>query len=105
MTEITTQLTGPIATLPVKGALDDVRQQPASEAAMRAAAQKFEASFLAEMLKHTGIGKMPEGFNGGHGEAAFSDYLVHEYADSIASSKSIGLADQIYRALAERANQ
>lgn len=105
MTEFTLQGTAPIATLQVEKTQNDFRQEPASEAAMRAAAQQFEASFLAEMLKHTGIGKMPEGFNGGHGEEAFSDYLVHEYAESIASSKSIGLADQIYRALAERANQ
>lgn len=105
MTELTPQLTDPITTFQAKKGQNDFRRQPATETAMRAAAQKFEASFLAEMLKHTGIGQMPEGFNGGHGEAAFSDYLVHEYADAISSSKSIGLADQIYRALAERAKQ
>ena len=69
---------------------------------LRASAEALEASFLAEMLKHTGIGKMPESFNGGPGEAAFSDFLVHEYAGKIASTRSIGLADHIYRALLEK---
>lgn len=69
---------------------------------LSASAEALEASFLAEMLKHTGIGKMPESFNGGPGEAAFSDFLVHEYAEQIASTRSIGLADHIYRALSER---
>ena len=69
---------------------------------LRASAQKLEASFLAEMLKYTGITKMPEGFNGGPGEAAFSDFLLHEYADSISRTRAIGLADQIYRSISER---
>ncbi len=73
-----------------------------SDEAMRAAAEKFEATFLAEMLKHTGLGKMPEGLNGGPGEAAFSDFLVHEYAGSIAKTRSTGLADEIYQALKDR---
>ena len=72
---------------------------------IRTSAEALEASFLAEMLKHTGVGKMPEGFNGGPGEAAFSDFLVHEYAGKIASTRSIGLADHIYRALSERAHK
>ena len=69
---------------------------------MRVAARQFEASFLAEMLKHTGLGKMGSEFNGGPGEQAFSGFLVHEYATKISESRSVGLADQIYRALLER---
>lgn len=72
---------------------------------LRASAEALEASFLAEMLKHTGVGKMPDSFNGGPGEAAFSGFLVNEYAESIASTRSIGLADHIYRALSERAQK
>lgn len=82
------------------------RAQPLSESdKMRHLAQEFEASFLAEMLKHTGLGRMPESFNGGAGEAAFSDFLTREYAAEISRSQSIGLADQIYRALIERSGQ
>lgn len=105
MVDKTIQAVAPQANLVPEG---QRRAQPAaspSETSMRVAAQKLEASFLSEMLKHTGVGRMPEGFNGGAGEAAFSDFLVHEYADAISTGQSIGLADQIYRELAERAQR
>ena len=105
MTDITSHIIG----RGQNGALDERVERSAqvlkSDEAMRAAAIKFEATFLAEMLKHTGLGEMPEGFNGGAGEAGFSDFLVHEYAESIASTRSTGLADQIYQALKERSQK
>ncbi|MEM9059273.1 MAG: rod-binding protein [Pseudomonadota bacterium] len=76
-----------------------------TEKSVRAAAEKFEASFLAEMLRHAGVAEMPETFNGGPGEAAFSDFLIHEYAKAISSSRSFGLADHVYRAMMERSGQ
>ena len=69
---------------------------------LRQAARAFEAAFLAEMLRHTGLGRMPETFNGGPGEAAFSGTLVQEYANRLAGSGGLGLAEQIYRSLAGR---
>lgn len=87
------------------------RQSPLAQAsplaqgdvdALKLSAQKLEATFLAEMLKHTGVAEMPEGFNGGPGEEAFSGFLLQEYSAAISRSKSIGLADQIYRSLVER---
>ncbi len=68
----------------------------------RYAAREFETVFLTEMLKHAGVGKMPEGFNGGPGEAAFTDLLTREYAGEIARSGSLGLADSVMKALQER---
>lgn len=68
----------------------------------RAAAEAFEAAFLAEMLRHAGLGRMPETFNGGAGEAAFAGTLVEAYANHIAGSASLGLAEQIHRALLAR---
>ena len=65
------------------------------EAVMRRTAQEFEAVFLTEMLKHAGVGRMTEGFNGGPGEAAFTDMLTQEYAREISRSGGFGLADQI----------
>lgn len=105
MTDTISQVTGmpPVVSRAAKPSLTE--QQAMSDVAMRESAQKLEASFLAEMLKHTGLAKMPESFNGGPGEAAFSDYLVHEYADAISSKGSIGLADHIYRSLVERSKQ
>lgn len=76
---------------------------PATEQKLRGAAKQFEATFLAEMLRHTGIGKMPEGFGGGAGEAAFSGHLTQAYADEIADRGGLGLAEQIYKSLRARA--
>lgn len=69
------------------------------------AAEAFEAAFLAEMLRHTGLGRIPESFNGGAGEAAFSGTLIQEYANQIAAQGGVGLAEQIYRSLAARAGR
>ncbi len=68
-------------------------------------AEEFEAVFLGEMLKHTGLGQMPEHFNGGVGERGFSGMLVQEYAAEIARGGSIGLAEHIYRTLLDRAGE
>ena len=69
---------------------------------LRALAERFEAAFLAEMLRHTGLGRMPESFNGGAGEAAFVGSLVQEYANRIAATGSLGIAEQVYNMLIER---
>ena len=69
---------------------------------LRALAEKFESAFVAEMLKHSGLGQMPDAFNGGAGEARFSGFLIQEYADQISRTGRLGLADQIYKSLLER---
>ena len=75
---------------------------PVENTRLRVEAERFEAAFLAEMLRHTGLGKMPESFNGGAGEAAFAGSLVQEYANKIAATGTLGIADHIYSALLER---
>jgi len=72
------------------------------EASLRNAAQAFEAAFLAEMLRHAGVGQAPDSFNGGAGEAAFSGTLIEAYADRIAE---VGLAERIFRSLAARGGE
>lgn len=74
----------------------------AREAALRGAAQAFEAVFLAEMLKAAGFGTPRATFGGGAGEEAFSSLLVREQADRLAAAGGIGLAEQIFRALMAR---
>jgi Rod binding domain-containing protein len=69
---------------------------------LRHNAEQFEAVFLTEMLKHTGLGAMTANFNGGPGEAAFSDFLTREYAEEIAKSRSTGIADQVFDLLRQR---
>jgi flagellar protein FlgJ len=75
---------------------------PARTDRLRAEAERFEAAFLAEMLRHAGFGKMPETFNGGAGEAAFAGSLVQEYANRIAATGRLGIAEQVYETLAKR---
>jgi Rod binding domain-containing protein len=75
---------------------------PAENPRLRAVAERFEAAFLAEMLRHSGLGRVPESFNGGAGEKAFAGSLVQEYANRIAATGSLGIAEQIYRDLVER---
>lgn len=75
------------------------------DAALRKTAQEFEAVFLAEMLKHTGINTAPEGFDGGYGEDAFSSLITEEYARILAGSGGIGLAEQIFESLKERTTE
>ncbi|MFK7945592.1 MAG: rod-binding protein [Paracoccaceae bacterium] len=71
----------------------------ASPEALRAIAQEFEATFLAEMLKHTGLGEPRESFGGGPGESAFAGMLTQEYAAQLADRGGVGLADRIYSQL------
>ncbi|MEM7745254.1 MAG: rod-binding protein [Pseudomonadota bacterium] len=76
---------------------------PKSDAELRSVALRFETAFVAEMLKHSGVGEMRDGFNGGAGEAAFSGLLTWEYAGEIAERGTMGIADKVYAALRERA--
>ena len=65
-------------------------------------ARKLEASFLSEMLKHSGVGKPRSAFGGGAGETQFSSFLVGEYADAMVRAGGLGLSEAIYAALVER---
>ena len=69
------------------------------ESAARATAQKLEASFLAEMLKHTGLGEGSGAFSGGVGEEQFASFLREEHAKLMAARGGIGLADTIFQAM------
>lgn len=66
------------------------------------AAQKLEASFLAEMLQAAGLGKTSESFGGGEGEDQFSSFLIQEHAQAIVQTGGIGLAETLYEALKEQ---
>jgi flagellar protein FlgJ len=72
------------------------------EEGLRAAAEAFEAAFLAEMLQHAGLNEMPAGFGGGAGEEAFAGLLTEQYARLLAARGGIGLAEQIFNVLKER---
>lgn len=80
----------------------DPAAHPRPDDPLRRAAEAFEAVFLAEMLRHSGLGRMPATFNGGPGEAAFTGTLIETYAKQIAASSRLGLAERIYRSLVAR---
>ena len=71
------------------------------DAALRAVAVELEATFLAEMLKASGLGKSRDAFGGGAGEEQFSSFLVRQQADQLAQSGGIGLAESLFNALKE----
>lgn len=80
--------------------------QPLSpqDRALRTAAEKIEASFLAEMLKSAGLGKTSSEFGGGAGEDQFASFLVQEQAMLMVKSGGIGLAKSIFNSLKEKQN-
>lgn len=73
------------------------------ETQLRALAQELEARFLAEMLKHADFGAGRETLGGGPGEEQFASMLRDEHAGALAARGGIGLAEALFQALAERA--
>lgn len=80
------------------------RKTPTSDAALRTAAQKLEATFLAEMLKSAGLGESRSAFGGGEGEDQFSSFLVQAQAEEMVAAGGIGLAEALFNALKDREN-
>ena len=80
----------------------DMRDRPGRDPALMDLARKLEASFLSEMLKHSGVGTPRTTFGGGSGETQFSSFLVAEYADAMARAGGIGLSESIYAALVRK---
>ncbi|QBF29715.1 rod-binding protein [Thalassococcus sp. S3] len=74
------------------------------DAALRKAAVDLEAAFLAEMLKSAGLGQSPDSFGGAAGEDQFSSFLVEAQAQKMAETGGIGLAESLFEALKERAD-
>jgi peptidoglycan hydrolase FlgJ len=88
-------LSNPVATPPDFAARD---------AKLMEAARELEATFLAEMLKSAGLGEMPASFGGGAGEEHFGSFLRLEQARAMVGAGGIGLAQSLFEALKERAD-
>ena len=84
--------------------IDRSSSTPAPDAALREAARKLEASFLAEMLKSAGLGKTKGEFTGGAGEDQFASFLVQAQAEEMVKNGGLGLAEAIFESLKERQN-
>lgn len=83
-----------------------VPAKPADDrnAALREAATKLEATFLAEMLKSAGMGQSRDSLGGGAGEDQFGSFLVQAQAEQMVKAGGIGLTESIFQALKERQN-
>jgi len=77
----------------------------ANHNAAREAAQKLEATFLAEMLKGAGFGEQENSFSGGTGEDQFGSFHRQAVADEITKSGGIGLAEHFLKSMMETRNE
>ncbi len=68
---------------------------------LRAVAERLEATFLAEMLKHAGFGQARDAYGGGLGEEQFASFFVDTQAKALAARGGIGLAETFFQALQE----
>jgi peptidoglycan hydrolase FlgJ len=67
-------------------------------------AEELEATFLSEMLAHSGLSEMQGAFGGGQGEAHFESFLRQEQARLIVQSGGLGLAELIFKSMTEAEN-
>jgi flagellar protein FlgJ len=74
-------------------------QPPARQQELMAKAEELEATFLSEMLAHSGLGEMQGAFGGGQGEAQFTSFLRQEQARLMVQSGGLGLAELIFNAM------
>ncbi|PUB11790.1 rod-binding protein [Yoonia sediminilitoris] len=72
------------------------------DAKLRDAAQKMEATFLAEMLKSAGVGAPRQSFGGGAGEDQFASFLREAQAAEMVKAGGIGLAQALFEAMKVR---
>jgi flagellar protein FlgJ len=74
---------------------------PARHEVLMAKAEELEATFLAEMLAHSGLGELQGDFGGGQGEAQFNSFLREEQARLMVQKGGIGLAELIFKTMME----
>ena len=93
-----------IPTLPAPRPLADLPDYARNDVKLREAAQKLEATFLAEMLKSAGLGEPRDAFSGGIGEDQFQSFLREAQAEEMAAAGGIGLAEALFEALKVRSH-
>lgn len=79
-------------------------EPPTRDERLRAAAEKLEAGFLAEMLKAAGLGTPRDAFGGGTGEDQFASFLREAQAAEMVRAGGIGLAQSLFEAMRTRAD-
>lgn len=77
---------------------------PSRHDQLMATAEELEATFLSEMLAHSGLGETQGAFAGGPGEAQFASFLRQEQAKLIVQHGGMGLAELIFNSMVEAGN-
>jgi len=91
-------LLAPLVTPQVTGSPQGTLNAQQVRAQAREHAEEFESVFLATFMQQMFAGRDTEGpFSGGHSEGIYQSMLAERYADTIARSGGIGLADTIYQ--------
>lgn len=76
-------------------------EQERNDPELRQAAEDFEAAFISQMLKFSGLGEaLTKG--GGEDVSAFTDFYIENYAEKIVEKGGFGLADKFYDKLAAK---
>ena len=75
------------------------------EVSAREAAEKLEATFLAEMLKSAGFGEQENSFSGSIGEDQFASFQRQALAEAMVKRGGIGLAEAFFKVLTETTNE
>lgn len=76
----------------------------AKQLSARQAAEKLEATFLAEMLKSAGFGEQENSFSGSAGEDQFASFQRMAMAEQMVKKGGIGLAEAFYKSMMEKTN-
>ena len=74
-------------------------QPPSRHDQLMSKAEELEATFLSEMLAHSGLGEMQGSFGGGEGETQFASFLREEQARLIVQHGGLGLAELIFNSM------
>lgn len=81
--------------------IQPITTSPSRHDQLMSKAEELEATFLSEMLAHSGLGEMQGTFSGGNGEAQFSSFLRQEQAKLIVQNGGLGLAELIFNSMVE----
>lgn len=73
----------------------DHKADDVHEAEIMRKAQEFEAVFISQMLKFSGLDKALT-LNGGEDVSAFAGFYIDQFADKISQKGGFGLAEKIY---------
>ena len=79
--------------------IDPIQAQSAPKTVLRTKAEALEAAFLAEMLRHSGLGEQESRFGGGIGETQVTSFLREAQAKAIVDAGGIGLAEMLMRSM------